>query len=131
MMELLVRPLVCLRHFLSRLYFSWYELSFKFKPYSSKLGFSKTVSEPLTHNRATFKISKDSIVRSRELTIGCGCPFFSHFLAANTLMKSFVSLSDPPFVQNNNKKNLAGKNNLRKSRFCRWNKPDTLHTQYN
>ena len=76
MIALFVHHLFWLSRFLVRLYFASYELSSKSKPYSSKSGSLKTVSEPLTHNRAAFKISKDSIVRSQELTIGYGCPFF-------------------------------------------------------
>ena len=104
MIALFVHHLFWLSRFLVRLYFASYELSSKSKPYSSKSGSLKTVSEPLTHNRAAFKISKDSIVRSQELTIGYGCPFFSNVFAAITLMKSLASLSDPPFDKNNEEK---------------------------
>ena len=72
----------------------------------SKSGCLKTVSEPLTHNRAAFKILKDSIVRCKELTIGYGCPFFSNVFAAITLMKSLASLSDPPFDDKNEKEKI-------------------------
>ena len=83
------------------------------------MGFTKTVLEPLRHNRAAFKISNDSIVRILELTIGYGCPFFSDVFAANTLMKSLASLSYPPVVQNNKERTFKlRKNNLRKTQNC-------------
>ena len=104
MVALFVHRLFWPSRFLVRLYFAWYELSSKSKPYSSKSGSLKTASEPLTHNRASFKIPKDSIVRCKELTIGYGCPFFTNVFAAITLMKSLASLSDLPFHKNNEEK---------------------------